>query len=234
MFSFVQDKIITRLISAGELRYSEIKPSDSSIADDLFNYHLQFLVKKGVVEKHGQLYRLSDFGKKISQSYDSRGVEKEFFKASVLAYVTRGDDRQREILLQKRIRHPFRGDIEVISGKINPGELIEDAASRKLQEEAGLIAVFKFLGVKRSIRNDRKGEIIEDSFYHVCHAHNPTGSLLPKTEFGENFWGTFSQANRFQKTNLVRSKALVDILIRIERGNQSLFYFQEKLSFVQF
>ena len=45
----VQKKILIKLLSSDQLKYSKIKPNN--IANDLFNYHLQFLLKKGLIKK---------------------------------------------------------------------------------------------------------------------------------------------------------------------------------------
>ena len=44
-FSPIQNHILSRLKNAKSLRYSEMQPG--AIPNDLYNYHLQFLVKKG-------------------------------------------------------------------------------------------------------------------------------------------------------------------------------------------
>ena len=51
VFSPIQNRIISKLKNAASLRYSELWPE--KVPNDLFNYHLQFLVKKGYVDKSG-------------------------------------------------------------------------------------------------------------------------------------------------------------------------------------
>ncbi|MBU2592826.1 NUDIX domain-containing protein [Patescibacteria group bacterium] len=234
MFSLVQEKILTGLINAQELAYSQARPKDERISNDLFNYHLQFLVKKGFVEKKGNLYRLTDRGKKATQIFDAKGNLKDLFKVSILAYVVRDNNGKKEILLQQRTRHPYLGDIEVVSGKVNSGEPIELAAKRKLKEETGLIAGFKLIGVYRTTRRDSKKEIIEDPLFHVCFAKNPQGQLLPQTDFGKNFWGTFGQAIKYQKDNIAASPCLEKIYKRVQRENFDFFYFQDQTVLTKF
>ena len=58
--SEIQNKIVSRLKNADVLKYSELQPKN--IPNDLFNYHLQFLVKNGLLEKKNSGYSLSKKG----------------------------------------------------------------------------------------------------------------------------------------------------------------------------
>jgi ADP-ribose pyrophosphatase YjhB (NUDIX family) len=230
MFSEVQVQILTKLLkSQAGLRYSQAQPDDEFVDNDLYNYHLQFLVKKGFVQKVDQLYQLTPAGKQAVHHFDVTGKLYEAFKVSVLAFVTREVNNQQEVLLQKRTRHPYLGDTGVISGKINPGEPIEDAAKRKLAEETGFTADFQLLGVYRTARKDKEGQIIEDTFFHACHADKFSGQLIKDSKFGHNFWASFDKAIKLQQKNLTASKNLEEIFKRIQKGDLSLFYFQEVL-----
>lgn len=227
-FSYVQLQILAKLLTSDSgLRYSEAHPE--GIDDDLYNYHLQFLVKKGYVVKEGNLYKLSDSGKVHVQAIDVLGNLKGLFKFSVLPYVVKDTLGKRELLLQKRLRHPYFGDIHSISGKVHIGESVEAAARRKLEEETRLICDFKFLGVIRKIRRNNEGRVIEDTLYHICYGENPTGDLEQKNIFGENFWESFEFALEVQKRNITAGKPSEDILERIRNKNFELFYVVEDL-----
>lgn len=82
-----------------------------------------------------------------------------------------------EYLMQRRGRQPFYGDVNGIAGKLSKGEMVVDAAKRKLTEETGLDVEFQFLGVHRKIKRNTEGELLEDVLYHVCHAKDPLGEL---------------------------------------------------------
>ncbi len=228
MFSYIQIQILTKLLASNGLRYSEACPS--GVDDDLFNYHLQFLVKKGYVEKENGLYKLSNLGKINVQPIDALGNWKEFFKFSVLPYVVRTNLRKKEILLQRRLRHPYFGNVETVSGKVVIGEKVEDAAKRKLEEETGLTCDFRLLGVIRKIRRSKDGKIIEDTLYHACYGENPEGILEEKNVFGDNLWAEFNEARKLQKQNVTASDQSEEILNRVETGNLELFYFNEDLT----
>ncbi len=224
----VQLEILARLTtSSGGLRYSEMKPDDEYLENDLYNYHLQFLVKNELVRKEGNLYQITEKGKVLTTNIDALGKVQQLFKVSVALQVVRQVNGKREILRHKRFRHPFYGDVTSVSGKVHHGELIEQAAKRKLLEETGLQAEFTHLGVIRKIRKDKQGNLIEDTFYHVCYAENPEGELIAKNVYGENFWTDFNQAIELLKSNVDTGKHDLEILNRIRNQNFDFFYWQQ-------
>lgn len=176
------------------------------------------------VEKNGNVYTLTIEGKKFVANMDLLGNLKQTFKVSVVLYVVNGA----KILAQKRLRHPFFGDITSVAGKVLPGEKIEAAASRKLKEETGLVGSFKLLGVHRKIRKTKQGEVIEDTFYNVCVCRRPEGELEEKNMFGENFWVEFGQMIEWEKKNADTGKTDIEIIERIRDNNDELFYFEEE------
>ncbi|MBI2356465.1 NUDIX domain-containing protein [Candidatus Dojkabacteria bacterium] len=230
VFTEVQIDILTRLIRNKRLKYSELK--DEKVENDLFNYHLQHLVKKGLILKEESSYELSVKGKKVIANMDVLGNIRDLFRVSVALIVTRDNSGVFEILLQKRNRQPYLGDITSIAGKVLIGEKYEESAKRKLFEEAGLSGDFNLLGVKRAMRYNEKDEILEDILFHICYCHNPSGKLIEENEFGANFWGTFDEAIKAEKSNTGGSKSEVEILelIQKQKGISDLpfFYYQEK------
>lgn len=229
MFSYIQQLILTKLLGAQNgLRYSEAAPID--VDDNLYHYHLNFLIKKGIVVYENGIYQLTERGKVEVQKIDSEGRTKEFFKVGVLPYVTRTNSEQREILLEKRLRHPYFGDINPsVAGRIQIGETIESCAKARLEEKTGLIAEFKLIGVIRKIRRNLEGKVLEDCFYHACYGENPSGELDQENVYGNHFWDTFENAIEYQKKNITASKLSEEIIKRIMNKDYSQFYFQEDL-----
>jgi len=232
ILSDIQIQILTKLLRSQGLSYSQARPFD--VENDLYNYHLQFLVKKGYLEKHNKIYTLSNKGKKFILNIDSFGRIKELFRVSVLPYVVRVHKGKKEILAHKRTRQPYLGDIESVAGRVKLAERIEEAAKRKLMEETGLEADFNFIGIHRKIRRDNNKKIIEDTFYHVLYGENPNGKLIEKNEFGENSWIDFPSMYKMQKNNITASPITEKILKRIEKKDLSLFYFQEEMEISRF
>ncbi len=207
-YSDIQISILTKLLKSNGLKFSQAYPKEENIDSDLYNYHLQYLTKRGLVEKVDGLYQLTKQGRYAVQFFDSQGNYYPQFRLSVLMFVI---NQNNQILLQKRLRHPCMGDIGVPSGKIKPGETTVQAASRKLQEETGLKCDFKFVGTIRSIRHDSDGSLIEDPIFNIALGKTPIGQLQQETPFGLNFWTDFDTAIDYEKDNLACSKAHINI-----------------------
>lgn len=200
----------------------KLKPEE--IGSDKFNYHLQYLVKKGWVEKTGEVYRITQGGKKFTTNLDALGNLQQTFKVSVALYVVKDG----QVLMQRRARHPFYGDVTSVAGKILPGESVAAAAGRKLREETGLEANFRLLGMHRKIRRNLAGEVVEDTFYHICQADGANGELVEKNVYGENFWAGFSEAIGYESKNSDSGKTDIEVWERIKAGNNEWFYFEEE------
>src|SRR3989344_2507778 len=224
--SLVQLKILSKFIQEPKLRYSEGKPP--KISNDLYKYHLKFLTEKRLLKKDDNFYSLTEDGKRIAQNLDVFGNPQKLFKVSVLVYLTRTKNGIKELLMQKRLRHPYYGDIETVSGKIKPGESPEEAGLRKLKEETGLSAKIKFVGIIRKIRKNKDGIVFEDTLYHVCTGSNLNGELIAKNEFGENFWAYINEAKRLVEKNKTFGKKTKEIIDKAFEENDKLFYFTEE------
>jgi len=220
----IQLQILTKLMkSPAEQRYSELMIT--GIENDLFNYHLQQLVKNGLVNKNDARYSLTEIGQKSITHLDALGNPRDFFKVSVALMVFRND--YSELLIQKRLRNPFYGEFTTVAGKVLPGEKIVDAARRKLLEEANLAATFTFVGVLRKIKRNPELMIFEDVFYHYCVATDPVGVLAEKNEFGENFWIPLSKFIEYEEKNIDSGELDRAVGQRIINKNWESFYFEQ-------
>jgi 8-oxo-dGTP pyrophosphatase MutT (NUDIX family) len=191
------------------LRYRDMRPPD--IENDLYNYHLRYLTRQGLVEKRAGTYRLNETGKKHLVELNPYH-ESNRFKMAALCLVINDDGH---VLYQERIRQPFAGQKGLVGGGIMRGEPATAAAKRRLQEEAGLDADFKLFGLIRKIRFDSTGELYTDILFHVCTAHNPTGRLVEQNEFGKQFWLPIAQAASLEREQVMGSKQFADILDKL-------------------
>lgn len=79
----IQLQILTKLMkSPAEQRYSELMIL--GIENDLFNYHLQQLVKTGLVNKNEARYSLTEIGQKSITHLDALGNPRDFLRFLLL------------------------------------------------------------------------------------------------------------------------------------------------------
>lgn len=221
-----QVAILTKFIRAKSLRYSDGRPGRMS--NDNYKYHLKYLVQKGYVKKIGKDYELTNKGKLFGFEIDAKGKNQEKFWVHVHCFVERQKGTRREVLVQKKVKHPYFGDVYVISGKILPGEKIEEAAQRKFKEETGLTCQFRFVGTIRRAHKNVEGEIVQDAFFQVCYGANPKGKLVTKNVFGENFWAPYRQVLDLHQRNLTNGKHDLEIIKRLKKHNFEQFYFHDE------
>jgi len=225
----IQKDILSQLMRhKSKLNYGKLLPRELKFESDKFNYHLQFLVKEGYVVKEENGYKLTTKGLQVVSQYTAQGYEEVKLKVSVAVIVLRDAPEGKEILLQRRLRHPFYGDINSIAGKIRPGEYIIDAAKRKLKEESGLEADFTFVGVLRKCRFDTFGNILEDTLYNYCVTENPVGELVAQNEYGENFWASISEISKLKAHNFDEGEEDLEVFDKIISKDSAFFYLEQK------
>lgn len=228
-FSPIQNGILSKLKNADVLRYSELYKKD--IPNDLFNYHLQYLVKKGYVSKVKSGYKLSVAGvKHVADPYTVNNAITSLFKINVITIVSRVVDGKIQILNQVRKSNPSYGKVGVMGGVVLKGEKIEDAARRKLKQETGLDADFKLVGCERRIMY--KGEeIFSDVMFPIAFAKKYSGSLISESDFGSNMWVPISQAIKNESATFDSIKSINKVLRAVKSGKlkELPFFFCENI-----
>ena len=228
-FSSIQNRILSKLKNAKSLRYSELKPE--RVPNDLFNYHLKFLVTKDFVLKNKEGYSLSENGiRHVADPYPKNDAITSLFKINVITIVSRISKGKIEILSQLRKSNPSYGKIGVPGGVVLKGELIEPAASRKLFQETGLQAKFKLVGCERRILY-KSGEIFSDIMFPIAYADFSVGEILSKTQFGENMWISINEAIKNESVQYDSLRSIVKVLklIKSKKIKKSPFFFEENI-----
>ncbi len=219
-FSPLQNHIIAKLKNAKSLRYSELMP-EYKVQNDLFNYHLQFLVKKGFVEKTEDGYMLSDIGvKHVADPIvaDSKIIT-SLYKMNVITIASRVLDGEIQILNQKRTSNPSFGKVGVMGGVVWKGEYNVDAAVRKLKIETGLDATdFKLVGMERRIMYVGD-EIFSDVLFPIAYTKSVSGKLIEKTEYGENMWVPINEAIENESDPFDSIEMITTVLKAIKDGS---------------
>jgi ADP-ribose pyrophosphatase YjhB (NUDIX family) len=227
----IQKQILLKLAGSDEklFRFSELKPGE--VENDLFNYHLQYLIKQGFVAKEEAGYKITGAGVEHILLIDSKGISYEGFRASVLVYVIDRETNPVQILLQKRKRKPYLGETDPgIAGKIKQGEGITEAAQRKLLEETGLKGNCKEIGVIRKIRKVENSDLIDDGFFFVCVCEDFSGELSEVNDYGENYWADSENALVVQAKKKSAGAFSMRVLKRVIDGDYSNFLYEEKLT----
>ncbi len=218
-FSPIQNHILSKLKNAKSLRYSEMQLDD--IPNDLFNYHLQFLVKKGFVNRAGEGYSLSDAGIKHIADPDVATEEEKIvslFKVNVITLVSRIRDGKLEILNQVRKSHPSFGKIGAMGGIVRKGESLEAAATRKLKAETGLTAQFKIVGIERRMTYiDNK--LFSDIFFPIGYADKFEGELIEESDYGKNLWVPIADAIKNESGDFDTIRKIPDVLRAVRDGS---------------
>ncbi len=228
-FSSIQNRILSKLKDAKTLRYSELK--FGKVPNDLFNYHLQFLVKKGLINKDRNGYGLSGNGiKHVADPYPSNDAITSLFKMNVITIVSRVNKGKIEILSQLRKSNPSYGKIGVMGGVVLKGELIEEAAARKLNQETGLIAKLKLVGYERRVMY-KNNEIFSDVMFPITYTSVVNGELLADTKFGHNMWLPINEAIKNESVDYDSLKTIVKVLKAVKNNKiKSLpFFFEENI-----
>jgi ADP-ribose pyrophosphatase YjhB (NUDIX family) len=212
--SEIQVKILTKFITSEGLRYSEAKPED--VDNDLYKYHLKFLVTKGYIEKIGESYKLTEQGKLFGHKVNPYGQLQSEFRIAVICILIIREDGKQKILLQTRLKHPSYGEMGTVSGKIKQGEKIIDCAKRKFKEETGLDADFKYIGLLRAIRYNKDSKLINDQWFNVCLADSYSGELIEDNKYWKNYFVDLDQILA-EKNNNIAMQNLQEIIHRIQK-----------------
>lgn len=133
----IQRKILGNLLYAESLGYAEMRPA--KVESNHYAYHLDQLVKTGLVAKRDKKYYLTPAGLAF---VDRLSQEKmiERLQPHILTVIDITNDKG-ETLLYKRGFQPYINTLSLPLGKTHFEESIAEAAARELQEKTGLIGV---------------------------------------------------------------------------------------------
>lgn len=185
----VQLQILKKLLFSPNLTYSKLKP-DPEMENNQFTFHLDQVVNAGYVEKRDKGYSLTSSGKEFANRMDTERINIGL-QAKISAWIccikTRGKNQQ--YLIYTRLKHPFYGCQGLISGKVQYGETVFDAAQRELLEETGLSGKAQVVLINHFLVHDKASrKLVEDKFMFMCLVKNPKGELNPQSEEGKYEW----------------------------------------------
>lgn len=134
MVHIFQKSILDLLRQSPMLRYSELQPDD--IESSHFKYHLNLLMKDGLVEQQSRgVYKLTAKGKTAVDRL-SGGRINPYLTPKVITYTLLKDFEN--YYLHRKDKEPYLGLINMIGGKVHIGEATKNAAKREVLEKTQL------------------------------------------------------------------------------------------------
>ena len=184
-----QISVLRELLFKPEARFRDL--NKTGVTSDHFTFHLNHLLKEGLVIKINGKYSLSDKGKEFANRMDtdSQKLERQA-KITVALHATREVNRGVEYLVHKRLKQPFYGWYGSHSGKVRWGENPLESAKREFLEETGLEGNFKLKGIVHYHHFHKDGKLLEDKYFWVYKIDKVKGILKEKVPEGENIWMT--------------------------------------------
>jgi 8-oxo-dGTP pyrophosphatase MutT (NUDIX family) len=228
----LQIEIFERVRSSQSgLRFAQMCPN--GIESDLYNYHLQQLVKRGYIGKTAGLYSLTNQGREyLVDLAPLRLGQPPRLKIAAMCLVLRNNNGQLETLYQTRLREPHRGSRVMVAGGLKRGEPLLVAAHRRLLEESGLNSEPRWIGTLRKIRlQPNINKVWSDITYHICVSFEPSGQA-GVTKYGSHEWITLKEASKLERGQVVGSPFLSSFLLLLAKDKQVLdkaFYCEEKV-----
>ena len=197
----LQADILKVLLFTPEARFSDLNVS--RISTDHFTFHVKKLTELKLIEKTEEnSYRLTIIGKEFANRFDvdtENVVLERQAKIGVLIGCVRGEGKDREYLIQQRLKQPYFGYYGFMTGKVKLGETVYETAERELQEEMGLAADLKLVGVRHKMDYDKDRRLLEDKYFYVFRGENPRGELQAEFNGGRNAWMTKDEISKLPK-----------------------------------
>lgn len=182
-----QLSILRELLFKPAARFRDLKKFD--VTNDHFTFHVNHLIKEGLIIKNEGRYSLSDVGKEFANRIDTDSLKLERqAKLAVALHAVRIKNGKREILIHQRLKEPFYGWYGSHSGKIRWGENPIDCANREFEEETGLQGNFELKGIVHYHHYHTDGRFLEDKYFWVFVINNTTGDLKEEVPEGKNIW----------------------------------------------
>lgn len=185
MFSWIQYHILLELTRHKTRRYSQLRPQD--VEGNLFMYHLNGLLKEGLVEKYERAYRLSIKGLQFAGTLSLNSGKTRVQPKILTAIVCKNDVG--DYLFSRWHRQPNTDLISFPHGMMHYGEHLWDMARRELAEKAALMAEFEHLG-EVYVRGMRGDEVDRHMLVHLFKAVTIQSAPLQeqRRDISEPFW----------------------------------------------
>ncbi len=151
-------KIFELFLRSKRLRFSDIEKS-LGIKTNVLAYHLNTMIKEGMLLKDGDDYLLSTHGEKLLPFFAHITQQ---LTGGCLPVVLAAIIKNNKILLLKRKNRPYKGYWGMPGGKLHLEESIEECTVREVKEETGLDCAFSHIA---AIVHERVKE--SDTYTHA-------------------------------------------------------------------
>ncbi|HEV2412212.1 MAG TPA: NUDIX hydrolase [Candidatus Saccharimonadales bacterium] len=212
------------------MRYNNLM-RPSGLESDIFKFHIHKLVKIGYIQKLPlRGYELTVRGKEFANNLDeAMRVPQRQPKLSMIIVASKVNDQgDRLFLCQQRLREPYWGYWGFISGAVQWGVSIEDAALHEFTKQTHMTASFTVRSFCRQRDYDSsEAGLLEDKLFAVVLAENCRGEIDNSWGGGMNKWMTLAklarQDKRFASTPyvielLAKSKAYISVDARYDKS----------------
>lgn len=184
-----QISILKELLFKPEARFRDLKKVD--VTNDHFTFHVNHLIKEGLIVKQNGKYSLTDQGKEFANRMDTDALKLERqAKLAIAIHAVRKNKGVTEYLVHRRLKEPFYGWYGSHSGKIRWGENPLVCAQREFLEETGLTGKFTLRGIVHYHHFHKDGRLLEDKYFWVFRVEDTKGDFKEKVPEGENIWMT--------------------------------------------
>lgn len=224
----IQILILKKLLFNPKQRYTDLRPSED-IENNKLNFHLNQLKLLGLIEKDDENYFLTNKGKEFAGRLDT-DVLKVKKQAKISAWVCpiRIVNNETEYLIYTRLKSPFYGCQGFMSGKVDYGETVLEAARRELKEECNLEGNPEIVYLKHYIVFDNKTkELLEDKFMFLCVVKEPRGEVIQSDE-GKYEWVKESDLKKYITNHFESWEGFEAQLDGIRKFNGSISLVEEK------
>ncbi len=183
--NWIQQHVLLELTRQPSLRYSQLRPD--GVEGNLFLYHLDGLIKDGLVEKADRTYRLSDKGLALAGTL-SLSTGKPRTQPKILNAIICRDETGR-YLFSRWHRQPNTGLVSFPHGMMHFGAILTEMASLELSEKTGLVADLAYRG-QVYVRGLRGDEVDRHLLVNLFEAKTPSSAEVHsnRPEVSEPFW----------------------------------------------
>jgi len=212
-----QLSILRELLFKPEARFRDLKKVD--VTNDHFTFHINHLIKEGLIVKANGRYSLTDTGKEFANRMDTNSLKLERqAKIAVAIHAVRKKNGITEYLVHRRLKEPFYGWYGSHSGKVRWGENPSQCAKREFLEETGLTGNFILKAIVHYHHFHKDGRLLEDKYFWVFRVDNTKGDFKEKVPEGENIWMTEKEYRKIKNVF-----ATVDEILEVSNSKKLLY-----------